>query len=60
MSYCMFRNTEEDLGDCLDAINEELNPEESRARLRLVRMCERIVREYEPYTRENDEKPKKK
>ena len=37
MSYCRFRNTLSDLGDCQDALFEELfdlSPEEERARLR--------------------------
>lgn len=49
MSYCRFENTVEDLRDCYDNINElnDLSEDEQRARLRLIRLCQKIVDEAE-------------
>lgn len=51
MSYCVFRNTLEDLRDCQEKLNHisslenfrEEDPEEYNAAVRLVRLCESIV-----------------
>ena len=39
MSYCRFRNTRSDLGDCLEALNEkeELSRDEARAAKRMFK-----------------------
>lgn len=42
MSYCRFRNTEEDLEDCLDALsNREISSEEEKRSAR--RMLRKII-----------------
>ncbi len=54
MSYCRFANTLEDLRDCydnwdtLDRIEEdyEPNPDELRARVKLLRVCQDIIDNY--------------
>ena len=44
MSYCRFRNTREDLQDCYDNIDDPLeNKDEARARIRLIKICQKIV-----------------
>lgn len=43
MSYCRFRNTLSDLQDCVDYIDDDLSPEEARARECLVEVCAEIV-----------------
>jgi hypothetical protein len=47
MSYCRFRNTVEDLEDCLENFDICSNGEEIRARRRLVVLCRQIVGEAE-------------
>ena len=44
MGYCRFRNTREDLQDCFENIDDSLeNKDEARARIKLVKICEKIV-----------------
>jgi hypothetical protein len=55
MSYCRFRNTLTDLKDCYDNLwDEDLSPEEERARERLIIVCHGIASdtqdEYEELT----------
>ncbi len=45
MSYCRFRNTLEDLKDCYNALDEELSPEEHKARKKLLMLCQTLVQE---------------
>lgn len=49
MSYCRFQNTVNDLQDCADAIEEtdDLSPEEARARIRLIKLCQQIAADAE-------------
>ena len=47
MSYCRFRNTERDLRDCLENLDDEgmaLSPSEKQYRTRLIKLCRQIVR----------------
>jgi hypothetical protein len=37
MSYCRFRNTAGDLGDCLDDMDADLSADEHNARVKLIR-----------------------
>jgi hypothetical protein len=50
MSYCRFRNTLGDLGDCAEGLDmgdcEDLCEEESRAKTRLIELCQRIAEGY--------------
>lgn len=48
MSYCRFQNTEGDLRDCYDALNDddELSPEEEKAKQRLIKLCQKIADNY--------------
>jgi len=48
MSYCKFRNTLDDLRDCLDYIGDPVtcDDEEERARKRLIKLCKDIADEY--------------
>lgn len=49
MSYCRFRNTLADLGECynyMDRKPEELSVEEARAREALINVCKDIAEEY--------------
>lgn len=44
LSYCRYRNTLSDLIDCEEALwEEETEPEETRARERLIKVCRRIA-----------------
>ena len=47
MSYCRFQNTVDDVQDCYDHMDDEdLSPEETRARERLIRLCGHITDDY--------------
>jgi hypothetical protein len=46
MSYCRFRNTLPDLRDCYENWEEDADPEEQKARERLLKLCEKIVADY--------------
>lgn len=47
MAHCRFENTENDLQDCYDNMdNDDLNQYEEPARERLIKLCVRIAREY--------------
>lgn len=43
MNYCKFQNTLIDLRDCNDSLLEDVNADENKARLQLVRLCQEIV-----------------
>ena len=47
MSYCRFRNTLEDLRDCYEGLDDELDDglhsEELIARKRLIALCQKII-----------------
>lgn len=46
MSYCRFQNTVSDLEDCYEHMDDEdLSPEEERARTRLIEICRDIAQE---------------
>lgn len=45
MSYCRFRNTVNDLRDCVESMTERLCEEENDARRDLVRLCVRVLDE---------------
>jgi len=48
MSYCRFENTVSDLQDCYDRMDDgDLSESETQARIRLIRLCIRIVSDYE-------------
>lgn len=47
MSYCRFRNTLEDLQDCYDNFEEEISLDEEKARLKLLKLCQRISSDYD-------------
>lgn len=47
MSYCRFQNTNGDLEDCLDHINDELGGAEKEHRDRLIETCKDIIATYE-------------
>lgn len=46
MSYCRFHNTFSDLRDCYESMDDPESEEERKARLRLIRLCVRIAKEY--------------
>jgi len=45
MAYCRFQNTAQDLRDCEEHIEDDLDdsPDEARAPKRLVKLCREIV-----------------
>lgn len=54
MSYCMFENTLNDLGDCVSAMEEansvadlDMNEYEQRAFYSMFRMCREFLAEHE-------------
>ncbi len=48
MSYCRFRNTLQDLRDCLENIHsDDLSEDEFKARKHLIGICQLIVEEDE-------------
>jgi len=47
MAHCRFENTENDLLDCYENMDDdELNQYEKPARERLIKLCVRIAQEY--------------
>jgi len=47
MSYCRFENTLQDLRDCYENWDAELESEsEKKARVRLLKLCQDIVDDY--------------
>lgn len=46
MGYCRFYNTVGDLEDCLEHLEDELSPEENRARKRLILTAWEIVQTF--------------
>lgn len=47
MSYCRFENTLNDLRDCMDNMDDrELSERETKARERLIKLCEEIAVDY--------------
>ena len=50
MSYCRFKNTLPDLRDCYESWDDEVSPNEAKARARLLKLCKQIVDDY--YERE--------
>jgi hypothetical protein len=48
MSYCRFRNTANDLYDCMKHIGDDLhNENEKKARKELINLCQEILDEAE-------------
>lgn len=44
MSYCRFQNTLIDLRDCEEHLDDDgLSEEEQTARVRLIKVCQRII-----------------
>ena len=43
MSYCRFENTYEDLRDCFDNINDDLDGSEFRYRNRIIELAKQIA-----------------
>ena len=54
MSYCRFRNTANDLSDCLDNLTDVLERDEHDARKRLIKFCRDVV-----YSADNGDIPEK-
>lgn len=46
MSYCRFQNTLNDLRECFHEMDEELSPEEAKARHKLINLCFQIADDY--------------
>ena len=47
LSYCRFRNTEEDLRDCYENFDNILRKDEHMARVRMYKLCQKIVECFE-------------
>ena len=46
MGYCRFQNTLFDLEDCEEHMDDDLSPEEMKARERLIKVCKEIAEDY--------------
>lgn len=46
MSYCRFRNTQPDLADCIQALDEPMSADEAVYAERLVRLCIKVAQRY--------------
>jgi len=47
MGYCRFENTLPDLRDCYENMDDDdLSEEESRARRKIIKLCQEIVEDY--------------
>ena len=57
MSYCRFENTYRDLMDCYYNLNNTLSTSETEYRKELVKLCQSIVDEFDPYVDEEEEIP---
>jgi hypothetical protein len=56
MSYCRFQNTWSDLVDCYNAMDDsELSDAESKARLKLIKLCAKIAGDYEDEIKSDQE-----
>lgn len=52
MSYCRFENTESDLRDCVNSIDEDGAPQsktEREAMHRMYRLCQKFIEQYENF-----------
>ena len=48
MGYCRFTNTVEDLADCYEHMwDDDLSPEEEKARKRLIKICQKVAADTE-------------
>ena len=56
MSYCRFQNTNSDLSDCEEALNDgdKLSSDEEDAAVRLIQKCTRIAEQFEDCFGEKD------
>lgn len=53
MSYCRFENTARDLADCRNNLpQEELSESETKAFIKLVKLCREIAERYDLYSDE--------
>lgn len=53
MSYCRFENTARDLADCRNNLpQEELSESETKAFIKLVKLCREITERYDGLTDE--------
>jgi hypothetical protein len=58
MSYCRFENVFHDLEDCYEHLNDPLSESEREYRLKLLSLCQDMIREYqedEVYKDEDEE-----
>ena len=46
MSYCRFENTLNDLRDCYDNLDEEVDGTEKSSKESLIKLCKYITEEY--------------
>jgi hypothetical protein len=46
MSYCRFRNTLQDLQDCVDNFEDPVSPEEHRARRQMWELANTLVQDF--------------
>ncbi len=46
MSYCRFENTYNDLRDCFDNMDDDLEGSEAVYKEKLIKLCKKIVEEY--------------
>lgn len=61
MSYCRFQNTQLDLRDCVDEMEQheffedmELSKDETYAMMQMFKLCKRFVKAYEELTFSDD------
>ena len=60
MAYCRFHNTAQDLADCEEHLfDDDLSPQEQRARLRLIKQCMAIAMDGECFIEEEEQKQAK-
>lgn len=53
VSYYRFRNTLDDLRDCYEYMDEPESKAEQEARRRLIKLCMKIVHDYEDYAKKD-------
>ena len=54
MGYCRFENTAGDLEECYDHWEDELSEVEAKARERILRLCEQILKDDKFYNDHGD------
>ena len=54
MGYCKFQNTLGDLQECRDSLEDDVSPDEAKARKKLIQLCREIAADSD-FIEDNDD-----